>query len=432
MHWWLPIGGSEPWLLRLPSVLFYLAGLLLLAFAAQRIGGQAAFAPTVYIGVLWPFGFHFGRLAGWYSFCFFLVAAMTIASLRCLDRPSWRRFAMFAFASLLLVYSNYYGWAVVSCLAFDMYIRKSREAGRFVLATFGILIVAYIPLFAAFKGELLSGMHIQSGPPVISQALNSIYNLYSLLVSESVAPWFWYASIPVSAAILLSLTATAVLLPRQGRAFLAYFALLFGGLAALGIIGTKRLLFISPWLLLSFSVALANRKAQIVRAGLAISLAFIAAVGWAGVFARKYYAAPHFIEPWSEIADEAAQAVKKGGVVVANSPSFRFYANYSFRNRGMLKGRFFPGWIDDPRVLTAAPWPDSGISGPSQVLFVDGVNISEAPDRAEAWLLSNCAPGPVRQVVPDTGYALKNRFFQTFGQRPFRISLRQFQCPPQP
>src|ERR1035438_7558253 len=85
---------------------------------------------------------------------------------------------------------------------------------------------------------------------------------YSLLVSESVAPWFWLLSLPASFAILASVVATVALLAKQDRAFMVYFALVFKGMGDLGIINTKRLLFISGWLLLSFSLALANRSEE--------------------------------------------------------------------------------------------------------------------------------------------------------------------------
>src|SRR5271156_3420565 len=72
------------------------------------------------------------------------------------------------------------------------------------------------------------------------------------------------------------------------------------------------------------AIALSNREMKRVHALLVLSLALVAAVGWAGVFARKYYSALHFVEPWAEIAEEAATSVQRGGFVINNNPSFRF------------------------------------------------------------------------------------------------------------
>lgn len=441
LHLWLPIGGSAPWLLRLPSVVFYLAGLYTLACAARRLTGLAgpdAFLYAVYLGVLSPFAFHFARMAGWYSFCFLLAAAITLAYLRYLEKPDWKRLAVFIAIAAMLVYSNYYGWALIACLALDIShpspvgqaISSPASRKRFLIAVFAILIPAYAPICAVFLQEILNGTHLTGGQPLISRILNSVYCLYALLVSESVAPWFWIASIPISLAILLSLTATIILLSKRNRRFPIYFALLFGGMSILGIIGTKRLLFISPWLLLSFSIALANREMKRARTTLALSLAFIAAAGWAGILARKYYAAPHFIEPWAEIAEQAATSAQHGDLVIDNSPSFRFYANYALRDHGMLRTPFSPGWVEDPRIAGVEQFPNLHIPASSSVLFIKGVDFSfpEQTAQVEAWLQSNCTAVSTRELVLDSGYPLKSRFFSASAQPQFRISLERYRC----
>jgi hypothetical protein len=188
-------------------------------------------------------------------------------------------------------------------------------------------------------------------------------------------------------------------------------------MSILGIIGTKRLLFISAWLLLSFAIALANRDMKRARTVLALSLAFVAAAGWAGIFARKYYAAPHFIEPWAEVAEEAATSVARGEFVIDNSPAFRFYVNYSLRNRGT-------------RIIGVEQWPDLRLPDSSTILFVRGADFSfrGQTEQVEAWLRSNCATVSVRELVPDSGYWLKSRFFTASGQPRFRISLERYYC----
>jgi hypothetical protein len=413
---------------------FYLAGLFLLALSAQILAGNSAFTSLLYVGSLWPFAFHFARMTGWYSFCFFLAAAMTLSYLRYLEKSSWARLAIFVSTAGLMVYSNYYGWALVSCFALDVCLRKRKQALKFILCTFGILVFAYTPIWTVFLKEISSGTHISSGPSLVSTILNSLYCFYSLLVSESVAPWFWLLSLPASFAILASVVATVALLAKQDRAFMVYFALLFTGMAALGIINTKRLLFISGWLLLSFSLALANQKSKGVRTLLVLSLVFLAAVGWTGIFARRWYAAPHFIEPWAAISEEAVKGLEQGEeeVVVSNSPSFFFYANYALHRRGTLKVPFAPGWVEDPRIVEVDRWFRFDLPHRSTVLFVNGVSTSALAetDRVESWLRSNCVLLSARQLVPDSGYAMKTRFFQGYGQRRFRIELERYECPP--
>jgi hypothetical protein len=148
LHYWLDIGGAAQWSLRLPSVVLFLCGLLVLALSARTLGGDAGFHAMLWLGLLWPFGFHFGRLAGWYSFCFFLVAVLTFIYLRFVARPTWARMAAMIVVSILLVYSNYYGWVLVGCLVFDMAaFRRNEIARKYPLALCLFLPLAYSPLW---------------------------------------------------------------------------------------------------------------------------------------------------------------------------------------------------------------------------------------------------------------------------------------------
>jgi len=81
LHFWLPVAGVSPSLVRLPSIILYSIALVIFAAAAQKLAGTTSFYATLGFELLWPFGFHFGRLAGWYSFCFLLVGLLTLSYL---------------------------------------------------------------------------------------------------------------------------------------------------------------------------------------------------------------------------------------------------------------------------------------------------------------------------------------------------------------
>jgi hypothetical protein len=433
LHAWLPIGGSALWSLRVPSVLLYLGGILCLSLGARRIAGDLAFLAVLWIGVLWPFAFHFARLADWYSLSFFLVAALTLKYLRYLDVPNWRSLLGFVTVAVLLVYSTYYGWVVLGCLAVDIaLLRPQRDAARFLLVTFGALAVAYLPLWRIFGKQVLSGSSVQvsSMDSLVSRVLRFGFNVYTLFVSESVAPWYWYASIAVVAGIVASIVLAVSLLTPERRRFLVYFAVLLTGMAVINIVNTKRLLSISGWLLLSLGLALAGSDGRRRRLLLAVVLASVAAVGWGGVIARRYYSAPHFIEPWQAIADEAAKKVVAGNMIVTDSPSLRFSLNFSLNALGLVADAAVPGWVQHPAVRAARDVAAKDLAGVSAVTFVRGVNVSDndASDAIERWLRAQCVWRSTRHLLPDPGYALKARFFPDAKPRPYRISVHEFDC----
>ena len=77
LHVWLWISrGAFDWL-RAPAIVCFVLGLWFLSRVARQLSGEESGNAVVWLGALWPFGFHAGRLAGPYSFGFLLIAAVT-------------------------------------------------------------------------------------------------------------------------------------------------------------------------------------------------------------------------------------------------------------------------------------------------------------------------------------------------------------------
>jgi hypothetical protein len=49
------------------------------------------------------------RFAAWYSFCFLIVAALTLAYLRLVAEPKLSRWLVVLLCAIVLVYTNYFG-----------------------------------------------------------------------------------------------------------------------------------------------------------------------------------------------------------------------------------------------------------------------------------------------------------------------------------
>ncbi|MDP3673088.1 MAG: hypothetical protein Q8R69_25770 [Telluria sp.] len=432
LHAWLELGGGSSRLaMRLPSVVLFLAGLVVLGLAARRIAGNRALLITLVLGVLWPYGFHFGRLAGWYSWCFFLVAALTWSYLGCAQRLQPRRVVLFAGCALLLVYSNYLGWAALGCLALDAaLVRRDWALTRVVAATASVLALTYLPMWHLIAEGVERAAGSDHGSNHTARALNILFNFYTAFVSESIAPWTWQLSAPAFVAIVGAIGIAAWTLARGQRAFLGYFALLFMALASIDALNTKRLLVMAPWLLLPLALAGAQPRTTRSARALAACLALLAAIGWVGIFSRNHYAAQHFVEPWDELAQEAAQVIRAGGVVVGNSPSFAFELNYALARTGDVPASAVPGWVKHPRYLHVVNWSPAAVRGRGPVHFVSGVphSVEAETTIAREWLQANCALLDERRLVRDPGYELKARYFPRAVQPLFRVVVRQYDC----
>lgn len=434
LHGWLRLTGGEVHLLRVLPIFFYLLGAWALAKAARRLGGPKSQLWVAALILLWPYGFHFGRLAAWYSFSFFVVSILTWAYLNYAEQRNGKTWFCMTLASLALVYCNYFGWAMLACLAVDFLLRTRKSAlssWRPVLGTGVLLCVAYLPLAAAFLHEVRVGS--KTGQLLVVKILAGAYNLYCLFISESVAPWIWVAGAIGGMAIAAALVSTLWVCPPPARRFLLYFMTLLVALSILGVVSTKRAMLIAPWLVAPFAVTLGTLADGRWRRTLVASLLIIAGIGWYGILARNLYAAPRWVEPWERVAQRAAAVVGNGGVAIGDHPAFFFYLTYLLPAevkdqpfRGLL-----PYSVHRAGVFTPQQWLEATHPAETAILFTKGVHygMPEAPIvDAKHWLDQNCMLKNDERFVPDSGKPLKDRYAPEAAQPEWRVEVWQYSC----
>jgi hypothetical protein len=206
-------------------------------------------------------------------------------------------------------------------------------------------------------------------------------------------------------------------------------------MALLGIAIPKRLLFICPWLLLSLGVAIGTASSQRIRHVLAVTLVITTAIGWYGIFSRRLYAAPHWIETWEPVAQQAAETVRKNGTVIGDNPSFFFYLTYLLLDsRSTVPGSenfsgYLPGSMQIPGVYDAPHWVAANRPVTSVVFLVDGLHFNmPSVDEPERWLDKNCTMVKSKQMVHDTGSQWKQRFAEGIDQPEWRILVKTYSC----
>ncbi len=437
LHFWLRWTGGNFDYLRIPSIFFFLAGLFLLARASRHFTGSSGGIAVIWVGVLWPFGFHFGRLATWYSFSFFLVAGLTLSYFKYLEDQTFGRWAVLFLFSASLVWTNYFGWAILGCLAMDQVLRsRTKEpvaTSKALLVTAALLCASFLPLFTAFRAELPHGLNLHQRALTI--LANAAFNVFSLFVSESVAPWYWRLSVPAGLAVLFCVALVVWWLPRPARRFLFYSASLMFVMALLGILQTKYLLLLSPWVLLPVGVAIETLKPRWATFGLAAALLTIGAAGWYGIYSRRYYSAPRFIEPWQEVAEDAAAKIRGGATVIANHPSFLFYLTYILRVPSQNGPWRFEGLLPEsvrhPQVYSPLDWLAAGHPTSGKMVLIRGGRDpggNQPIDDAARQLDESCGSISSRLRMRDEGYAWKQRFFPQLGEPQWRIEIREYDC----
>jgi hypothetical protein len=436
LHGWLWLTNGNLHLLRLPSVVFYLLGIWFLVQAARRIAGDRAGYCTLALLLFWPYGFHYGRIAGWYAFTFMLVSLLTLLYVKYLEDQSLRTWFFLGVFALALIYTNYFGWAVLGCLGLDLLFRFWRDTRKWLLlaVTGALLVLACVPILPAFLHELHKGA--KPAPPSVSAVAIGVYNLYCLFVSESVAPWFWVPGVAAGLAVVCAILLTLVYSGPAARRFLLYFCALLAVMTFLQIGNTKRMMMISPWLVLPVGVALASAALPSARRCLTISLACVAAIGWYGIFARNLYAGPHWVEPWEQVSLRAAEVASDGGIVIGNNPSLFFYLTYRLPSTNPSQNGHFAGFLPTSlhasNVFTPQQWVDAGRPLAKTLVLYDGLSF-EVPgasmDDVRRLLSSRCQSTGEDQLAHDPGANWKRKFQPTTGQREWRIQISTYSCP---
>jgi hypothetical protein len=207
-------------------------------------------------------------------------------------------------------------------------------------------------------------------------------------------------------------------------------------MSAMGIVTTKRIMLIAPWLLLAFGLTLGAMPRRLQRHVLVASLAIIAVAGWYGIVSRRYYAAPRWLEPYKEVAQEAAETLRGGNTVVGNNGVFLFYLKWVCHIRDAHDDSTPLGPVPDsapfPHLFIPAEWVAAEHPLQPTILFIRGIQFGSpsAPTRdAQAWLEGHCRLAEARRMVYDPGSGLKQRFFPELDQQPWRIQVLRFACP---
>lgn len=437
LHLWLVITQANFHLLRLPFIFLYVIGAYALAGAAKYVGGEKGEAWVLGMVALWPYGFHYGRVAGWYCFCFAAVCLLTFAYFKFNERPSGSRWVWLVLAILAAVYSNYFCWLLVALLGFDFWARHREDFASWRLSALGttlLILALYYPVFHAFF-HLLRKEGVFHFSPLSTLAYGT-YSLYCTFVSESVAPWFWILGVPAGIAIALCIGLTLWLSDWPAKRFLLYFILCFAALAIGGIEETKHLVLVGPWVILAVGTTIATLADQGRRRALIVSTLVPGLIGWFGILDRQLYAAPHWVEPWQQIAEESADLIRSGGIAIANNPSYFFYLTYELPadnppGSGQVWG-LLPGSVRHANVFTPSQWVEDGRPLHGNVLFITGMHffMPEEPDvETERALDSTCNLLSDTKLVRDAGARWKNEFEPGIGSLEWRVEVRKYSCP---
>jgi hypothetical protein len=451
LHLWLRITGGAFDALRAPAIICFVLGLWLLSRVGRQLGGEEAGNALVWLGALWPFGFHAGRLEQPSTFVFLLIAAVTWQYFRCIRSRLLSHWIAFCILALALLYTNDFGWALLILVGIDYAWRiqqgkidrttdapETERPGSWrkieeILATTAVLVIGFAPRWPIFIRELPARLVWPHSARFLF--LDAAYNSYIFFVSQSIAPWFWRFSIPAALGIVARVVFVFAGIHGEARRFLMFSILMFVLMASVGILEPKWLLLAGPWFLLPAAIALGTIEKWQWRIPMALALAAVATIGWYGTLNRRYYADSRFFEPWASVADDSAQALRGGSAIVSNDETFFLYLTYALKppqpNTSWHFTGVLPKQIQYPSVWNPKQWVDAGRPKPATLLWIRG---SSPPDELAAmndageWLSKECGDRITRYLARDPAYGWKQRFVPNFSGPAWLIEIRQYFC----
>ncbi len=437
LHFWLHWTSWSAEYFRVPSIAFYLAGLFFLARCATRFGGPAAASALIWLGILWPFGFHYGRLAAPYAFEFCLVAGVTFAYLRTLEEDSPKRRATLILFGVALVWTHLLGWAVLACLGIDQALRRrsgERTLSLSVAARIAIIwILVFLPVARPSLLAFRSAMHLHRGfPALLASFALPVYNLFA---SESVAPWNWQYSVPAALALAACIFLIFWLGTAASRRYLLYSGLLVLVMGLAGFAQSGLLFFAAPWLLIGIAAGIASIASKWGRPALASSLLLVGAIGWYGIYERRFYEVPQFQEPWAQVTADAASKLPMGATIISDSRPFFLYLTIALRSPVPLRGAAHDGLLPDtlhyPNVMSIEQWTASNHTKTPTMIWVHEAgdpdtesamqNVADDFDKA-------CGSRSSRLLARDAGFSWKQRYAPTLAAGRWLIEVREYDC----
>jgi hypothetical protein len=437
LHFWLIATNYSFFALRIFANVFYIAAILLTAMSARKIAGSRAYWVTLAAGFLWPFAFQYGRIAGWYLFCMFLVSCLTWLYLQILDQRGLWPWIGFAVAGVVLVGSNYFGvvFLLIFLLDFVLFHRQlAAKSARPLLAVVVAVAAGFLPLLRQVLTNLHA--HAQAGfsylgwKPVIASVG---FTTFSLFGSVAVAPWFLPLSIPVGAAAIALCAGIGC---SAGRRWLAYFFIALILLEFSGHLDVKRMMFLTSWFFLAIGVAASDGRSVHSRVVLA-AVAVLITSGWIGIVSGRHYAAANLNEPWERVAAVVAGDARHGATVISENPSFFFYLDYQLglqSQTGAAPGPYLGQSVYQSHGYRIVMPSDAGPSAGGMRGAVVVVNGPGPKDEAEklnalnADLRQRCQNIGEFKAAPDPAEALKRRFVANAPVSAYRTDVTWYEC----
>jgi hypothetical protein len=438
LHIWLLATNYSFFSLRIFANIFYIAAILLISCSAAKLAGTKAYWTTLIMGLAWPFAFQYGRITGWYCVTMFLVSLLIWIYLKLLEDKGYVPWVCFAFTSILLLWCNYFGVAILLLLLFDFILFHRTLAIKNVkplLLSAAVIALSFMPLIevvlknvSQHTERIASTMGWKNAVAIVG------YPIFSVFGSVAVAPWFLPMSIPIFVATIVLFVSIWF---SVGRRWFVYYILSTFLLLLSGHMDIKRALFLLPWLFVAIGLAACAEKSSYPKLAQG-AIAVLVVTGWIGILSGNHYSTTNLNEPWSRVAQVVAGDARLGATVISENPPFFFYLDYQL---GIGADSQSATWAYLGQslyhshgyniLLPDDDWQQLAERLRGKVVVVNGSGTMDEfkwTSALDARLSQRCAVTGEYKAAPDPSLLLKQKFTKNIPTLTYRVDVTWFDC----
>jgi hypothetical protein len=437
LHLWLLATNYSFFSLRIFANIFFIAAILFIACSAAKLAGTKAYWTTLGIGLAWPFAFQYGRITGWYCVTMFLVSVLSWIYLNLLEGKGCGPWACFTFVSILLLWCNYFGAAILLLLLLDLILFHRVLAIKYIkplVLSAAVIALSFAPLIEIVLRNVSQHTERIASPFEWKNAIAGIgYTVFSVFGSVAVAPWFLPMSIPIFGA---SIAISVSIWFSPGRHWFVYYILSMILLLLSGHMNIKRALFLLPWLFIAIGLSACAEKSSCPKLASG-AIAVLVVTGWIGILSGNHYATTNLYEPWSRVAQVVAGDARRGATVISENMPFFFYLNYQLGLEA--DGQSAPGTYlgqslyqsHGYKILLTDDWQQLAQSLRGKLVVVNGSGNTDQVQWTNALdvrLSQHCNVLGNYKAAPDPSLLLKKRFTKNIPTPTYRVDVTWFDC----
>jgi len=355
LHYWIIIAGSQVWMLRLLSILFWIGNGIGMFYAAKQLAGEkAAWASMLFLAIM-PYHWLAPASLRWYSFFTCLAAWNFFLFLRLSNLPGnstkdshlsgklWiRDMVPYVATAVAMWYTNYIAlvFFFTQFIIIVLWAKSRLKLLKIMVLSWFFTLIFYLPWLLVFFRQFGESVGVYSFP-------KTILSFYVLIAGELSLPLNYWISIPSGVFGILTIYLCITQIKKIKIPFVVVLIILLSMMIS-GTSHVMRMLIVTPFIAVCYGIIFANIfcdkiSSSLLRTALLAVLAglMVIAGSFFNMAKRDGWLAYRWLDPYEKVV-KSIKCNHPQGVILTKSPSSFFYLGDSMGILRFNNTKLFP------------------------------------------------------------------------------------------